>query len=175
MKNLFRVLMLAVCFVTFSCLGAFAVEAEDVKVTSDKMTYSADGQTVIFSDNVFVKHPQADLWADQVTVFLQSNGETTNAPATPGVNPGKVREIIAEGNVRIKMDQDRSGSCQKAVYNLEQELLTMTGSPELSEGKNTISGTVIKFWIKENRSEVLGSQDRPVEAIFSSPEKEAKQ
>ncbi|MCT4627844.1 LptA/OstA family protein [Halodesulfovibrio sp.] len=173
MKALFRVLVLSLCLLTAT--GAFAAPAmEDVKVTSEKMTYSADGQTVVFTGNVVVKHPQADMWANKVTVYLRNNEGSKKTDSTSGVDAGKLDKIVAEGNVRIEMEKNRSGFCQTATYSLDEELLVMTGSPKLSEGKNTITGDVIKFWVKENRSEVLGSSSKPVEAIFSAPGKVKK-
>ncbi len=172
MKALFRILVLSICLLTITSTATMAAPVEDdVKVTSEKMTYSADGQTVVFTGNVVVKHPKADMWANKVTVYLQSDKNIEKSEAADDVNPGKIEKIVSEGNVRIKMEQDRRGTCDTATYTLNNELLVMTGSPKLSEGKNTIAGNVIKFWVKENRSEVLGSSNQPVEAIFSAPGK----
>jgi len=174
MKALLRILMLSFCLIFMFGLTANAAPADDVKVTSEKMTYSADGQTVEFIGNVVVKHPQADMWDNKVTVYLQEKASSEKTDTTGDVTPGEVEKIVAQGNVRIKMDQGRSGSCDTVTYTLSNELLVMTGSPTLSEGKNTIAGNVIKFWVKENRSEVLGSSNQPVEAIFSAPSKVKK-
>lgn len=174
MKTLFRILVLSFCFITLTGSAVLAAPAkDDVKVTSEKMTYSADGQTVVFIKNVVVKHPQADIWANKVTVYLQDD-KTAPKSDVEGMNPGKIEKIVAQGNVRIKMEKDRRGTCDTATYTLNDELLVMTGSPKLSEGKNTIAGNIIKFWVKENRSEVLGSTAQPVEAIFSAPSKAKK-
>jgi lipopolysaccharide export system protein LptA len=43
----------------------------------------------------------------------------------------------------------------------------MEDNPVLMEGANKIQGEVIKLYIKENRSEVLGGKGR-VEAIFNT-------
>ncbi|SIN78852.1 LptA/OstA family protein [Halodesulfovibrio marinisediminis] len=175
MKALFRILILSFCLLTITGTAVMAEPAkDDVKVTSEKMTYSADGQTVVFTGNVIVRHPQADMWANKVTVYLQSDKNAPKSKEASGINPGKIEKIISEGNVRIKMEKDRRGTCDKATYTLKDELLVMTGSPKLSEGKNTITGNKIKFWVKENRSEVLGSSSQPVEAIFSAPSNKVK-
>ena len=47
----------------------------------------------------------------------------------------------------------------------------MEGNPILRDGQNTVRGDVIKFYIHENRSEVLSGTQRRVEAIFYSPSK----
>lgn len=175
MKALFRILVFSFCLLTITGTAAIAAPAkDDVKVTSEKMTYSADGQTVVFTGNVVVKHPQADMWANKVTVYLQDDKNAPKSEGAGGINPGKIEKIVSQGNVRIKMEKDRHGTCDTATYTLNNELLVMTGSPKLSEGKNTIAGNIIKFWVKENRSEVLGSSSQPVEAIFSAPSKVKK-
>lgn len=174
MKALFRTLMISFCMLAVATAAFAAPAKDDIKVTSEKMTYSADGQTVVFIGNVVVKHPQADMWANKVTVYLQSDPNAPKSDSATGVNPGKIEKIISQGNVRIKMENDRHGTCDKATYTLKDELLVMTGSPKLSEGKNTIAGNIIKFWVNENRSEVLGSSNQPVEAIFSAPSNKVK-
>ena len=80
-----------------------------------------------------------------------------------------IKRIVAQGNVRIKADRDRSGTCGKATYEAKSDLLTLEGDPVLREGPNTIQGEVIKLYIEENRSEVIGGKKR-VEAIFITPD-----
>ena len=45
----------------------------------------------------------------------------------------------------------------------------MEGDPTLKDGPNIIKGEVIKLYLKDNRSEVLGGKDKRVEALFFTP------
>eukprot|EP01029_Cantina_marsupialis_P024345 TRINITY_DN6237_c0_g2_i1.p2 TRINITY_DN6237_c0_g2~~TRINITY_DN6237_c0_g2_i1.p2 ORF type:complete len:119 (+),score=6.47 TRINITY_DN6237_c0_g2_i1:119-475(+) len=104
MKALFRILVLSICLLTITITAAMAAPVgDDVKVTSEKMTYSADGQTVVFTGNVVVKHPEADMWANKVTVYLHNDKNAKKTETTGNeVNPGKIEKIVSEGNVVVK-------------------------------------------------------------------------
>ena len=62
----------------------------------------------------------------------------------------------------------QSGESDSAVYEAAQGLLTMYGNPVVREGDNVIQGNTIRYYMNEKRSEVLGSDKKRVEAIFSN-------
>ncbi len=151
---------------------AHAQEEIPIRITSDKLSYDATGQNVRFQGKVHVTHPDAQLWADSITVVLSSSGNREKKEGeNPAMDPGQIDRIIAEGNVRVAMQDGKNGSCAKATYNLGTGILTMEGQPILRDGENSIQGHTINFYVKENKSEVLGSSDKPVEAIFTAPKR----
>nr|WP_167940969.1 LptA/OstA family protein [Desulfobaculum xiamenense] len=133
------------------------------KITSQKTVYDQDGRTVVFRGDVLVVRPDMKIWADVMTVRL-------DASAKQG-QPGTISRIEATGNVRLERE-GKKGQCAKAVYDAAKGLLTLSGDPRLADGDNSISGKVIRLWLKDNRSEVEGG-DKPVEAIFFTPGAEA--
>lgn len=145
----------------------WAAQDVPVKITSDTMTYTQKGDQVVFKGSVYVIRQDIELWSNTLTVLLEKNEGADNA--TQGVvdEQGSIKKIIAQGNVRIKADKGRTGTCGKATYEADKDLLTMEDNPVLMEGANKIQGEVIKLYIKENRSEVLGGKGR-VEAIFNT-------
>ncbi len=145
----------------------WAAQDVPVKITSDTMTYTQKGDQVVFKGSVYVIRQDIELWSNTLTVLLEKKEGADNA--TQGVvdEQGSIKKIIAQGNVRIKADKGRTGTCGKATYEADKDLLTMEDNPVLMEGANKIQGEVIKLYIKENRSEVLGGKGR-VEAIFNT-------
>jgi len=139
-----------------------------VKITSDTMTYTQKGDQVVFTGSVYVIRQDIQLWSDTLTVLLEKKEGSGNATRSVADEQGSIKKIIAKGNVRIKADQGRTGTCGKATYEADKDLLTMEDNPMLMEGANKIQGEVIKLYIRENRSEVLGGKQR-VEAIFNTP------
>ncbi len=139
-----------------------------VKITSDTMTYTQKGDQVVFTGSVYVIRQDIQLWSDTLTVLLEKTEGSGNATRSVADEQGSIKKIIARGNVRIKADQGRTGTCGKATYEADKDLLTMEDNPVLMEGANKIQGEVIKLYIKESRSEVLGGKGR-VEAIFNTP------
>ena len=145
----------------------WAAQDVPVKITSDTMTYTQKGDQVVFKGSVYVIRQDIELWADTLTVFLEKKESSKNATQSVVDEQGSIKKIIAQGNVRTKADKGRSGTCGKATYEADKDLLTMEIDPILMEGANKIQGEVIKLYIKENRSEVLGGKGR-VEAIFNT-------
>lgn len=145
-----------------------------IKVTSDKLSYDATGQQVRFEGNVHVTHPDAQLWAEKIVIILakkDSKEKTATGANSPQMDPGQIDRIIADGKVRVELKDGKSGSCDTATYNLGTGILTMEGQPVLRDGNNSIQGKLINFYVKENKSEVIGSSGVPVEALFIAPKR----
>ncbi len=144
------------------------------RITSDKMVYEAEKLRVVFSSKVHVQREDFELWADKLTVNFKPAPEK-ETPAAPGqeVMPagmatGDVDSMVAERNVRMRSGE-RTGSCGRATYTPDKELIVMESNPRLSDGKNTITGNEIRHYAAENRSEVIGGGQKRVEAVFSAP------
>lgn len=138
-----------------------------VTITSNSMQYAQQNDQVVFSGAVHVIRQDIELWSDTLTVFLEKNKTRDEAAASTMDDPGSIKKIVAQGNVRIKADKGRSGTCGKTTYDARAELLTLEDNPVLMEGSNKIQGEVIKMYIRENRSEVIGGKQR-VQAIFNT-------
>lgn len=173
------------CFIRFSLFcaiimlagNAVAAEKVDTRITSDSMSYLAGQQQVVFSKNVHVKRPDFELWADTLTVELkpsQKKEQTDSGSLPEGLAAGDIKRIIAQGNVRITRE-GRKGTSSKAVYTVDEGLFVMTGNPKLTDKENTISGEIIRYFTKENRSEVVGGGGKQVEAVFSTSGKVTEQ
>lgn len=131
-----------------------------VKITSDRMVYDESGKVVSFVGNVVAEHGELTLWADKLSAYL-SDKENRQFSAD------SVDRIVAEGKVRAKKGTTE-GSCGKLTYFVGPQLLKMEQDPQLQDGPNSLTGEVINFHIKDNRSEVIGGEQR-VKAIFVTP------
>lgn len=152
-------------------LPVWAQESIPIKITSDTMTYSQKNDQVVFTGDVYVLRQDVQLWADTLTVMLEQDAKATDSRQALVNQQSSIKKIIAKGNVRIKAEPDRSGTCGQATYDAKADLLTMEDNPVVMEGQNKIQGEIIKMYIADNRSEVIGGKKR-VEAIFqSSPQK----
>ncbi|GEM_PF-1516907 len=153
----------------FLCtLPAWAAETIPIKITANAMSYSQKNDQVVFTGDVYVLRQDIQLWCDALTVLLEQQPRATNSGQAFGDQQSSIKKIIATGNVRMKAEPDRSGTCGKATYDAQADLLTMEDNPIVMEGQNQIQGEIIKMYIEENRSEVIGGTKR-VEAIFHSP------
>jgi len=132
-----------------------------VKITSDKMVYDEQNGTVTFTKNVVAEHGDLTLWADKVTAFLVKN-------KSKGAQSEAIDYIVAEGSVKAKKGESE-GTCGKLTYVVAKQYLKMEQNPQLQDGSNLLSGKIIKFYARENRSEVIGGKGQRVKAIFQTP------
>jgi lipopolysaccharide export system protein LptA len=166
-----------VLFLTLSVFSpALSLGAETRRTTvpttiqAERMRYDSDGQKVVFDGNVHVKRPDFDLWAAQLTVFLdrtKSGSKSANATGGMGgmgMDAGSVNRIVAEKNVRIQQDH-KVGTCGKATYTVSDGKVVMEQQPLLVDGSNTIEGRIINFYTRDSRSEVIDG----VRATFVTP------
>ncbi len=164
-KSIFLLVALMLCFVRV----AWAVDEDmtPTRITAKTMEYSQSGRQVVFAGEVHVARDDMDIWADKITVvFEASNEPAANQP--DNFDPGAISSIKAVGNVRLERD-GRTGRSSQATYDVAKGVLELSGNPKLEDGKNTIQGKVIRFHLKDNRSEVIGDQSQRVEALFFTP------
>jgi len=159
------VLILLGLFLAPPALAAPAQEEQPVAIQADSMEYLQKAGRIVFRGTVHATREDMELWADTVTVHLEEG----TAQATAASPQGKVRSIVAEGNVRIQTTQNRSGTGKRATFDARTETVTLEGDPEVREGKNSIRGEVIILYLKDGKSEVRGGAKQRVEAIFLAP------
>lgn len=166
MKRFLSISLCALALVALTASFAMAADGQvPTKITSDNMRYEQDGSRVTFTGNVHVRRPDMEIWADKLLVVLKGK---TQAAGSMSADPGEVEKIIATGNVRL-LREGREGRCGKATYKVGPGVLVMEQSPSLKDGANTIAGRVIRLYLKDNRSEVEGSKEKQVEAVFFTP------
>lgn len=145
-------------------------------VTSERMHYDAARQVVIFEQNVHVRRPDFELWSAKLTLHLKKKAGAEQQPTKTGggmpenMSAGEIDRIVAEKDVRMQRE-NKTGTCQKATYTINDAVLLMEGDPVVRDGENVIKGETIRFYTRENRSEVTGGAGRQVEAVFTSPGK----
>jgi len=155
-----------------------AGKQDPVRITSDKMVYSQAENAVVFQGNVHGTQTDMAIWANKVTAYFAEKGkEQKEQKEQGGKAPGdfgdKIERIVAEGSVRLVAGKNE-GACNQLTYFVADGILRMEGNPILREGQNTVRGDIIKFYLRENRSEVLSGTQRRVEAIFYSPKGDKK-
>lgn len=155
-----------------------------IRVTADSMTYEPDKNIVLFSGNVEVVRDDFRMWSAKLTMYMKArknaktdskknakDGKDTPEKEAPSgldaMKTGDLDRIVAEKNVRFRMDT-KSGTAQKATWLADKEELVLEGNPVLLDGRNSVTGKRIRYFVRENRSEVEGGTGRRVEAVFSS-------
>ena len=128
-------------------------------ITSDRMDYDANAQTMLFLGNVHVKRPDFELWSEKMTMYLERPDKSSDDAAQgsmAGMEAGNIERIVAERRVRLK-SENNTGTCEKATYFVNEDKLVMEGNPVLKDSKqSTVTGTTIIHYPSSNRSQVIG-------------------
>ncbi len=132
-----------------------------IKITSTKMTFSENENQVTFSGDVKVVRLDVTLTSDFLTAYLRAGGDSLKD------TENKIKKIVAKGNVDVVM-KNRKGKCDKLTFMVDDSIILLEGNARLEDGKNVVQGNIIKFYLKDSRSEVIGG-GKPVEAIFYTP------
>jgi lipopolysaccharide export system protein LptA len=110
-------------------------------ISSDKLTFDYTKKFAYFEGNVIVTDPQLKLLATKMTVNLDDNS--------------KVKNIRAEGDVVMIMDDKKSRS-DTATYDVITGEIVLEGNPQVTRGKDVLTGKRIIFWRDSNRMKVEG-------------------
>jgi lipopolysaccharide export system protein LptA len=124
-------------------------DKEPTVITSQVLTTDNKAKTALFKGAVVARKGDKTLYADSMLVYYteSSDGESSN-----------IDRIESEGKVKL-VRKDRVITSDRAVYFAgDNERAVFTGSPRAIEGKNIITGTIMTYYIKDDRSMVENSK-----------------
>ena len=113
--------------------------AEEVTViTSERLSYDASRQVVVFENDVVVSDPHLRMKADKLTVFFDEK----NQP----------RRLVAEGRVVMSQGEIRAWA-GRVSYDVVAGQAVMEGQPRVMRGRDMLMGERITYWRESNRLE----------------------
>jgi lipopolysaccharide export system protein LptA len=172
--------------------GSLGKSKEPITVISDRLDYDYKANIVVYRGAVEVTQGDVKMVSDVLTITLENDDKSGKANDKPGSKPpadttvttvpdppaqaappasdtGKVKEMVATGNVRIDQGT-RWAVGGRATYEQQQRTLVLTENPVLHDGPNEVVGERVTVYLDENRSVVDGGQKR-VKAVFHPNEK----
>lgn len=151
MKNILAFILTVV----LACASAPATAAPDtqtnirkdrsnlpITIKSDHLTADNRGKTAVFTGKVVAKQGDVTIFADKITINY-------------GDQKGEVEKVEADGNVRI-IQENSVGVASHAIYDSREGRMTLTGKPRVMQGKDTLTGEIITYYVDEDRSVVTG-------------------
>ncbi len=121
-------------------------------ITSDSLVFDYGRSTCVFEGNVIVTEPRVKLECEKLYVFF----DATN----------NVDSVVATESVRVTQE-DKLGTCDKAVYTAKSGSIVLTGNAKLRRGRDTVQGKEIKIFV--NSEKVLCTPGRLV--VYPSTDK----
>lgn len=128
-----------------------------INVTAKKVVTRTvrDGGEIVFKDNVRVEQDDLKMTCDRLVVLYRqdknSKGNTKRPKPRLGnfSDPGELNSITAKGHVRI-VQKNRVVTSGTALYDRSKGTMTLTESPRLREGKDTLEADTIVIYLAGN-------------------------
>ena len=173
--SLWPVLLVAVALMTGVALAADKsktaapdkeTEDQPILIKADQLISNNEEKWAEFIGNV--KVTQADMVIDSDKLRIYYRGELLDAEEKSNEKQDTLKKIVATGNVHIKTSKYTAES-DNVEYDAVSMTITMIGdNSKVVSGKNSIAGSKIILYRKDNRIKVLGNQKKRVEATFFS-------
>ena len=111
---------------------------ERIEMGGKKMNLSSKDNLLTYEQNCWLKAPNIDLKSESLLAYLREK-------------KGEIQKIEAKGNVIIS-EESREGRGAHALYDLDKEILVLTGNPTLiDKEKGVIEGEKLTFHLRDGR------------------------
>ena len=124
---------------------------EPVQIEADRLEVVDNQNTAVLTGNVSVVQGTTILKAGRIKVTYLREGGSEN---------GGIRTIEASGGRVAVRSGDNKATANKAVVNMQTEIVTMTGDVIISQGTNVVNGCFLRVNLKTNVSEFKGCNNQ---------------
>ncbi|MCJ7593199.1 MAG: lipopolysaccharide transport periplasmic protein LptA [Desulfobacterales bacterium] len=143
--------------------GGAKFPGQSIVIRSDTLEIDNQKKTVVFSGNVDAKREDLAITCQKMVLYYDE---------LPTIKAGdktelKIDRIIASGGVKITRPDGSSATAEQATYYQDSEKVVLTGKPKVTQRNDSVEGSVITLFLRENRSTVEGSGDQKVRAIIA--------
>jgi len=139
------------------------VDAQKILITARQLVTNTATRLAEFQGEVRVRQGETVIDADSLKIHYTGGPQDKTTASAEGES---IEKIIAEGNVKIQMD-NRIAFADHAVYTTADSVLVLTGkNSRLTSGNNSITGSKITFFRADGRVKVEAGEDRRVEAVL---------
>ena len=147
MKTIQSLLTLGLIFwITPSLLLAADKDKEkpetQTTVTSEQFKLDMARHEGLFIGNVVLTAPGLKLRSPEMSVVFSEKDN-------------KIERLIAKGGVEIEQPE-KTAKATQVEYIVAEDKIILSGSPEVNQNKNKITGTTITIYRKDNRMDIDG-------------------
>ncbi len=139
-----------------------------LNISSDRLEVDQKDKTILFEGHVVVVQEDMTITGKRMKVFQVTDAKGAGSTSSEMAN--KIDRIEIEGDVRISQ-QDKVATSDKAIYYHREQKIVLIGSPQVTQGQDSVKGRLITLYLAEDRSVVEGGEATPVQAVIH-PDKE---
>jgi lipopolysaccharide export system protein LptA len=144
-----------------------------VRIDADFLELDYKSSNVSYRGNVQVVQGDITMNSDRLSITYDpsairssdKSAEPSAKKATPGGDAGKIKEIIAEGNVRIRQGT-RIAEGRRAVFDQAKQTVVLSDGAVLHDGPNQVAGERVIVYLQEERSVVESGANSRVKAVL---------
>jgi lipopolysaccharide export system protein LptA len=149
-----------------------------VRIDADKLELDYKGSVVTYKGNVEVVQGDVTVNSDRLAIrydpsAVKAKPDKPGASPAPSPSPGgaqgpdanKIKEIVAEGNVRIKQGT-RLAEGRRAVFDQAKQTVVLSDNAVLHDGPNQVAGERVIVYLQEERSVVESGSNTRVKAVL---------
>jgi lipopolysaccharide export system protein LptA len=140
---------------------------QPIQIISDRMDAYNEKRMVVFSGNAVATQGARTIRAERLTLYYRDDQKKPGRSTVGGggEGTGNLERVEAKGRVTIT-EGERVVTGEDALFELDAQKITITGSAVLREGDNIIRGDRIVVFLNENRGVVEGDESRRVTATI---------
>lgn len=142
--------------------GGQKADIPSIVVKADSLEIDNKKKIVTFSGNVDAKRDVFTMYCEKMDLHYVDRQSGASIEKTQF----QVEKIVASGNVKIIRTGGGSATADKAIYYQAEDKVVLTGNPVVKQGKDSVEGSRITLYLKDNRSVVEGSEDRKAKAVL---------
>lgn len=132
----------------------FEVSKKDpILITAERMEVDRKKGSIIYRGQVVAVQGEMTMKSDTLTAQY----------TTPDMK--QLKEIVAEGKVQV-VQGERVATGAKAVFNGQDQTLSLSGNAMVRQGNSEVSGARIVFYIEKDLVIAEGGSDRVKSKIF---------
>lgn len=117
--------------------GNIAQDNQPVQIEAKTLTVLQQENKVIFETNVVLKRGPTVIHCDKMTAFYRPKDQ-------------QVQKAICTGSVKVT-HKDTFARCGEAIFDNDEQLITMRGSPIIYQGENIFRGDVLKYYLQTEK------------------------
>ncbi len=141
-------------------LGDFSLGSsrEPIHISADMLEFDYKNHVLTYRGGVQVTQGDLTLHSNTLTVHFDEHATDRD----------KLREIVAEGDVRIGKGS-RFATGGRAVFDHASKTVTLSQDAVLHDGENRVAGDRVVVYLDQERSVVEGGGDSRVHAVLVPP------
>jgi lipopolysaccharide export system protein LptA len=141
-----------------------------VRIDSDSLELDYKTSNIVYKGHVQVTQGDITLNSDRLSITydpaaVKRDNTGEGGAKTPGTDADRIKQIIADGNVRIRQGT-RFAEGRRAVFDQAKQTVVLSDGAVLHEGPNQVAGERVIVYLKEERSVVEGGSNSRVKAVL---------